>query len=265
MKPRAGHTQGEIRETCKNVALALKRHRGTNSGHCNVCDFRLVQGERIGCPSGVSSVTRAQHLGMMRSHDEACSCRCFHIDSNRKATADDSSETAQLHTGTARQVVHQELEVPESVVDPAWESAPGRRSRCEDYWTRAVKNGDDIWHQYGISERPSDGRPDFFFTCKMKPRVGRNEQPIRDNCKYIACMTRQHRSSRYNRCTCSFQTWRKSEGSGGCRVRWYDLNARMSKYCMNAFMNQHDRLCSCGCFDVETGKDAATSSQHLRD
>ena len=87
MEPRATYSQGTVRETCKKVALALKQHRRADSTHCSVCDFRHVQGKRTGCPAGIFSMPRAQYLGTMRSHDEACSCRCFHIDRYGRPTA----------------------------------------------------------------------------------------------------------------------------------------------------------------------------------
>jgi hypothetical protein len=264
--PRAGYTRSMITETCKNVALALKLHRKNHRGDCSVCDFRHVQGKRIGCPASVHSMVRAQWLGTMRSHDEACSCRCFHVDSHGTPITDDASGTPQYHAGIDRQVVNRGLETPEDgrVYQP-WESASMKFSSIDTYWTRMVKNGDEIWQQYGISERQSDGQPEFFFTCKMNPRKGKNEQIIREVCMGIASIMRGHRSTNYNRCACNFQTWRRPGGPGGCRVSWYHLNKRMTRHMIDFLMRSHDEVCSCGCFDIGSGEDADLSGQWLRD
>jgi hypothetical protein len=262
MTPRAGYSKHGVTESCKEVASALRLHRTVKSQECSVCDFRHVQGKRIGCPADIFSKSRARLLYRMSSHDEACSCRCFHVDMYGTPTIDGSIENPQLHTRAERKALNRELEIQENTLDQKWELV----SRAYDkYWTRAVKNGDDIWHQYGISERPTDNGPEFFFTCKMKPRTTGKEQNIREICKLIASGMRMHRSRDYNRCTCTFKTWRNRGGSGGCHVSWYNLGARMSRCGMGFSMEQHDKLCSCGCFDTQTGEDSNTSGQWLRD
>ena len=143
------------------------------------------------------------------------------------------------------------FEASEDKGDQPWEFVMGRFSLENYYWTRTVKTGDGNWYQYGISERQSDGRPDFFFTCKMKPRRRGNERSIRDFCEEIAAYMRKHRSGNYNRCTCTFRTWqRRNEGSAGCHVRWYHLDARTTNFFVSLFMRAHDCQCSCGCFDI---------------
>ena len=264
MMPRTGYTRSMITEACKNVALALKLHRKDRRGDCSVCDFRHAQGKWIGCPAGIFSTSRALFLHKMRRHDEACSCRCFHIDAFGTPIVDDTSGTPQPRTRTERQARHRELETQRNTPDQAWEFAAGVSS-IDPYWTRMVKNGDEIWQQYGISERQSDGRPEFFFTCKMSPRKGKNEQIIRELCMGIASIMRGHRSTNYNRCACNFETWRKPGGPGGCRVSWYHLNKRITRNMIDFLMRSHDEVCSCGCFDIGSGEDADPSGQWLRD
>jgi hypothetical protein len=264
MMPRAGYAQYDVTEICKYVALALKLHRTAKNEECSVCDFRHVQGKRIGCPASIFSTSRALFLHKMRRHDEACSCRCFHIDTFGTPVVDDTSGTPQPRRRTERQATHREPEIQRNTPDQAWEFAAGISS-IDSYWTRMVKNGDDIWHQYGVSERQSDGRPDFFFTCKMKPRKRRNEQIIREVCMEITSVMRGHRSTNYHRCACNFQTWRKPGGPGGCRVSWYHLNKRITRNMIDFLMRSHDEVCSCGCFDIGSGEDADPSGQWLRD
>ena len=254
MMPRVGHTQGTIGATCKAVALALKTHRTTRGDQCGVCDFRHVEGKRMGCPANVFSTSRAQLLHKMKCHDEACSCRCFHVDMNGRPTIENTTGPSQPHRQTRKQVARQELEVREDRPDQEWESAPGRFNPKHFYWTRTIKNGDDIWHQHGVSRRPSDDGPEFFFTCKMKPRRKGHEPAMLELCKELASHMRAHRSANYDRCTCNFQTWRNRGGSGGCRVSWYHLDTRVTRYLIGVLMQRHDVLCSCGCFDVETGE-----------
>jgi hypothetical protein len=265
MAPRAGYTKHGVTESCKEVALALRLHRTVEIQECSVCDFRHIQGKRIGCPASILSKSRARLLQKMRSHDEACSCRCFHVDMYGTPTIDESLETPQLHTRAERQALNRELEIQENTLDQKWELVP---KVCDKYWTRAVKNGDDIWHQYGVSERPNDDGPEFFFTCKMKPRKGKSEQDIRKVCKRIASAMRAHRSTGrgdYHKCTCDFKTWRRRGGSGGCHVKWYSLGARILRSSVDIWMRNHDLLCSCGCFDTKTGDESNVSGQWLRD
>lgn len=261
MMPRAGYSKGRVMEDCKSVALALKTHRVAGSENCSVCEFRHVQGKRIGCPASIFSQSRAQLLHNMRRHDEACSCRCFHIDMHGRPTIENTTRPSRPHNQTGSPVARQVPKAIEDRPDREWESAPGMFFPKHFYWTRTLKNGDDIWHQHGISKRPSDDGPEFFFTCKLKPRRKGNEPAILKLCKELASHMRAHRSANYNRCTCNFQTWRIRGGSGGCRVSWYHLNTRVNRYLIGALMQRHDVLCSCGCFDVEINKDAARSDQ----
>jgi hypothetical protein len=264
MMPRAGYDKWKVIEACKNVAVALKSHRTAKGQEYSVCDFRHVQGKRIGCPATILSTSRARLLQKMRSHDAACSCRCFHVDVHGTPTIDDALGTSQLHKWTERQVLNSELEIQSNTLDQTWELKPRGRSSYNDYWTRAVKNRDDIWYQYGISERPTDNGPDIFFTCKMKPRDERNSAEIRLACKFIASAMRSHRSSEqgdYHRCACDFKTWWKRGGSGGCDMKWYDLGAKMTRSAISYTMRQHDELCSCGCFEFWTGEEPVVSGQ----
>lgn len=270
MMPRAGYAQYDVTEICKNVALALKMHRTAKDEDCSVCDFRHVQGKRIGCPASIFSASRARFLHKMRRHDDVCSCRCFHVDAFGTPTVDDTSETQQLQTRTERQAVHRELAIQSNTLDQPWESTPDRRGERQEYWywTRVVKNGDDIWHQYGVSERPTDDGPEFFFTCKMKSRRKGNERAILGACKAVAFSMSAHRSHGscgYHRCACDFKSWRKRGGSGGCRVSWYHLTSKLIRRSVGYSMRRHDVLCSCACFEIETGEDPATSGPWLRD
>jgi hypothetical protein len=151
----------------------------------------------------------------------------------------------------------------ENTSNQGWESAPMRRSQREEYWSRIFKNGDDIWYQYGVSKRPTDDGPEFFFTCKMKPRMKGNERAIREVCRVAAFSMRTHRShgshADYHRCACNFKTWRDRGGSGGCRLSWYCLARRLIRYGVGYSMQRHDILCSCGCFDIGTGEEPTTS------
>jgi hypothetical protein len=261
MTPRAGYTQNWVKESCKEVALALRLHRTVMRPECSVCDFRHVQGKRIGCPASILSQSRARLLQKMRSHDEACSCRCFHVDMYGTPTIDESLETPQLHTRAERQALNRELEIHENTLDQKWEFASAIFGE-EFYWMRTVMNDGDIWHQYGVSERPNDNGPEFFFTCKMEPRTKGFEKDIREVCKNVAAAMRAHRSYRsadYHRCACNFEVWRNRGGSGGCDVNWYHLIPRMIRNYVGFSMKHHDDLCSCGCFDTKTRDESVVS------
>jgi hypothetical protein len=266
--PRAGYTPSLVTESCREVALSLKSHRTADGQECSVCDFRHVEGKRIGCPATLLSTSRARLSQKMRSHDEACSCRCFHVDSYGAPTIDDSLGDPQLHARTEKHILNKELEIQSNTPDQKWELA-SRRFTNDIYWMRAVKHDNDIWHQYGISERPNDDGPEFFFTCKMKSYRKGDEQKIRQVCKDVAANMRAHRSrgsaDDYHRCACNFKTWRKGKELSGCHVSWYHLTDKMIKDCVGFDMAYHDRLCSCGCFDVQTGGDSNVSGQRLRD
>jgi hypothetical protein len=156
---------------------------------------------------------------------------------------DQHREFTQSHcTGIADMEIEQQ--------DLLRSSFPGRFGLCAKYWTRAVKSGDGIWHQYGVSERPTDSGPESFFTCRMKARTKRSEQTIRELCRLIASGMRARRSADYSRCTCNLKTWQNRRGPGGCHVSWYNLGARMTRSAIDYSMRHHDRLCSCGCFNT---------------
>lgn len=154
-----------------------------------------------------------------------------------------------------------EAKVSQTTSDQEWEFAPSRSRRCEKYWTRTIQRGDETWTQYGISQHATNGKPEFYFTCKNMLREGKKEKDLRECCILIASAMREHREPSFHKCACDFRTWRQRGGSGGCHVSWYHLVTRMFRYIVGGFMKRHDWLCSCGCFDVKS-EDSTVSGQY---
>ncbi|KAH0031698.1 hypothetical protein KCU78_g2735, partial [Aureobasidium melanogenum] len=106
-----------------------------------------------------------------------------------------------------------EPEIPQASSDQDWKHIPGRSQPYKNYWTRIIKNDDETWHQYGISQHATNGKPEFYFTCKNMPRKKGKEGAIQRACKLIASAMRAHRSDdNYYRCTCDFETLRQPGG-----------------------------------------------------
>ncbi|KEQ65053.1 uncharacterized protein M437DRAFT_63710 [Aureobasidium melanogenum CBS 110374] len=146
-----------------------------------------------------------------------------------------------------------------------WEFVSSKYGPRKSYWTRVIQSGDETWTQYGISEQESDKKPDFFFTCKFRPRKQGNERSIRRFCQRAASTLKVHRSDDYYRCRCTFETLRQPGGSSRCSVRWYHWITRLTRHTVMDYMELHDIMCSCGCFDVSTeeGLTATASGKYV--
>ncbi|KAG2170090.1 hypothetical protein JADG_009829 [Aureobasidium aubasidani] len=129
-----------------------------------------------------------------------------------------------------------------STLDKKWSSS-GWNGRF--YWYRTIGRCGKTWFQCGISANdrtPSSGKPSHFFTCKLMPRVGYTEQKIMKACEETAKALKFHRGPTGGRCdSCDSRNVQEV-----CTLGKYS----MSRSQFRMMMDKHDKMCSCGCFDV---------------
>lgn len=129
-----------------------------------------------------------------------------------------------------------------STLDKKWSSS-GWNGKF--YWYRTIGRSGKTWFQCGISANdrtPSSGTPSHFFTCKLMPRVGYTEQKIMKACEETAKALKFHRGPTGGRCdSCDFRNVQEV-----CTLGRYS----MSRSQFRMMMDRHDKVCSCGCFDV---------------
>lgn len=126
-------------------------------------------------------------------------------------------------------------------------------------WTRRSNtiSPDHYYFSYGISEDthrpPLQTEPDIFFTCRLqiKSGNGKDKRKIIMMCCAVAAFTVLHQRAggRY----CDGNWWRLGSSSHGCLLhpwgllwikKWWQTRQ------LREAIEDHDRLCSCGCFDV---------------
>lgn len=124
-------------------------------------------------------------------------------------------------------------------------------------WSRRSRtiSTDHVNVSYGISKNhsPLHVEPDMFFTCRFQIRSGdaKDKRKINMLCCIVAALTILHRVAGGRGCDCDW--WTLSRSSHGCLVRPRGL-LWIKKWWQTRQLRQavraHDRLCSCGCFDV---------------
>lgn len=116
---------------------------------------------------------------------------------------------------------------------------------------------DHVNVSYGISKNasrpPLRNEPDIFFTCRFQPRSGdaKDKDYIHMYCCIVTGLTILHREAGGISCDCNW--WTSGSSSHGCLLRPRGL-LWIKKWWQTRQLRQaiadHDRLCSCGCFDV---------------
>ncbi|KEQ78014.1 hypothetical protein M436DRAFT_59955 [Aureobasidium namibiae CBS 147.97] len=129
------------------------------------------------------------------------------------------------------------------------------------FWCKTIRNdptklsrsfNDIILLHCGISEYGEEGgEPDCTFTCGLLPRNSTiDKQSIANLCGGIAWGARTHRGLDLEYCECTFQDLRRGVrcDKGG---RWfYRFLDRFMAWKVRRWMERHDKLCGCNCFDT---------------
>ncbi|KAI5245726.1 hypothetical protein E4T43_02993 [Aureobasidium subglaciale] len=220
MMPRPGFSRRRIVKVCEQTAQALKLHRGPTGANCNCCIFQKTRGSQTGCVYGSISTSRTQFRQSMDRHDLCCFCDCFGV--NASVPPIIPTTPAAIDSVTTNEV----LPLEKRNIDQAWDFADTNPSHPTIY-TRTIKSGDQIWHQYGFNQPSRAGLTDtqeVFFTCKTTPRGGKNEQAIHQHCGLLVDTLRMHRLRKYRGCNCTFKNLR--EENSKCNARRYHLFAR---------------------------------------
>lgn len=126
-------------------------------------------------------------------------------------------------------------------------------------WSRrfGTISPDHVNVSYGISNDtrrpPLRDEPDIFFTCRFQPRSGdaKDKDSINMYCCIVTAMLVLHREAGGRYCDCNW--WMLNGSSHGCLLRPWGLlwikKWRRTKQ-LRKMIGEHDRLCSCACFDV---------------
>ncbi|KAG9680235.1 hypothetical protein KCU87_g517, partial [Aureobasidium melanogenum] len=139
-------------------------------------------------------------------------------------------------------------------------------------WSRrsGTISPDHVNVSYGIDNDahhpPLHNEPDIFFTCRFQPRSGDAKDKFYINmyCCIVTAITVLHREAGGRSCDCNW--WTLNYSSRGCLLRPRGL-LWIKKWWRTRQLRQaiwdHDRLCSCGCFDItrisESGKSSRSS------
>lgn len=229
----------------------MRLHRGDRRTGCSSCEFRHLRGPRQACVWTNTSISGSRLRTLMERHDGICSCNCFGFQLHAMSTNLASYKASHFSATSSGSTMEQKLQSSEDLTAGSWAFNKNTLRFCDAFWTRTIKSGGEFWNPYGISQNiltPSDGKPDFFFTCKSIPRKGKDERQIRIECKGVAYFMRMHRQHDYYKCACSFESLRARKGR--CPVSWHHLLRRFLAHNVVYAMDLHDKACSCGCFDV---------------
>ncbi|KEQ99168.1 hypothetical protein AUEXF2481DRAFT_402937 [Aureobasidium subglaciale EXF-2481] len=233
---------------------------------CCECSDQLPTYESLHIPHSVPSMSRVAEQSSLRRPDSGRALSMVTADSRSMSqpASPFSRDVSKLLGPQKPLAADKSLGSAKKAQDSAWHF-DNSSSPSSSYCTRAIKRGDQIWHQYGFIQPSRTGpvnTPDIFFTCKTTPRGKDSEQAIRQHCKLTVDTLRMHRS-RSKGCNCTFKVLR--EENSRCNASWYHIFTLFLAHAVQQFMLQHDRICSCGCFDVDEDNSDGTSGQWLRD
>lgn len=132
------------------------------------------------------------------------------------------------------------------------------RRDSHSYWTRKIPHDkDDYWLQCGVSRHFDTQSPDCQFTCKMMPThdhgmIEFTLSRLEECCERIArSLQAHHNESNHHTCRCDFKYIRT--GGDGKAAMCHQGSKHYAKAVWSG-MEEHDKLCRCGCFDCPSPK-----------